>query len=116
MEGATGTTVPDVIVARVEKGKRLEWTVVEDLSSDHLPNLVEWKTEVRVNKIKKNQRSGAELEEGRLEEVQTADGGEDWSGAGGGEHGMEAEETYAGYEGGCLLHNPRKFRRLLSYL
>ena len=64
----------------------------------------------------KDQRSGAELEEGRLEEVQTADGGEDWSGAGGGEHGMEAEETYADYEGGCLLHNPRKFPRLLSYL
>ena len=39
-----------------------------------------------------DQSSGAEPEEGRLGEVQAADGGEDRSGAGGGEHGLEAEK------------------------
>ena len=48
-----------------------------------------------------DQSSGAEPEEGRLEEVQAADGGEDRSGVGGGggEHGLEAEEIYTDNEG-----------------
>ena len=50
LEGATGRSVPDVTVARVEESERLEWMVVEDLSSDHLPIHVKWKTEVMVNK------------------------------------------------------------------
>ena len=47
----------------------------------------------------KDQSSRAELEEGRLEEVQVTDGGEERSGAGGGEHGLEAKEIYADNEG-----------------
>ena len=50
VQGATGKSVPDVTVAGVEESERLEWTVVEFLSSDHLPILVEWKTGVRVNR------------------------------------------------------------------
>ena len=47
---AASISAHDVTVARMEQGERFSWRVLQDLSSDHLPVLVELITEIRVNR------------------------------------------------------------------
>ena len=48
-EGMEGRSAPDVTIMRMEESELVTWRVVEDLSSDHIPILIEWRREVRVS-------------------------------------------------------------------
>ena len=59
---APGRSAPDVSITKLEECERFQWEVITDLSSDHLPVMIEWRTEINVNK--KPKRIELNLERG----------------------------------------------------
>ena len=75
--GGPGRSAPDVTVIAMEGSGEVGWATLEDLSSDHVPVLIAWKKEGRINKqvrrielnMKKGdwRRYGELMEEGMAE-------------------------------------------------
>ena len=75
--GGPGRSAPDVTVIAMEGNGEVGWAALEDLSSDHVPVLIAWKKEGRINKqvrrielnMKKGdwRRYGELMEEGMAE-------------------------------------------------
>ena len=45
-----GRSTTDVSMVSMEEWERMSWRTLEDLSSDHIPILITWNREIRVNK------------------------------------------------------------------